>query len=231
MKKTLLLAAALLGAAAVAGVAQPRFAHGADSTGTKTITVTGNGVVTSVPDRASWQFGVTAQAATAKDALTQASSTATALIAALKSAGVASADLQTSDVSLYPQTDSDGRAIVGYQASESVTARIAIAKAGGLVDAAVTAGAGTVSGPSLDTADQSSLYQQALAKAVGDAKAKAKALADAAGLTLGSPKSIAEGSSPTPMPMPYAKAADASTPVEAGTQETDAMVTVVFSAS
>ena len=232
MKKTLLLAGVLLLAAAIAGVAQPRFAKSADTPVTRTITVTGSGSVSSTPDRASWTFGVDAQATTAKDALAQASSSASALIAALKSAGVSSGDLQTSNVSLYPQTDSDGRSIVGYQASESVTARIAIARAGSLVDAAVGAGATDVSGPSLDVSDQSDLYDQALAKAVADAKGKAQALATAAGLTLGSVKSIVEGSSaPTPMPLGFAKAADAGTPVEAGSQEIDASVTVVFAAS
>ena len=232
MKKTLLIAGVLLLAAALAGVAQPHFAKSADTPTNRTITVTGNGAVTAVPDRASWDFGVTAQAATAKDALAQASAAATQLIAALKNAGVAGADLQTSGISLWPQTDSDGRSIVAYQASESVSARIAIAKAGALVDAATAAGATTVSGPSLDIADRSALYQQALAKAVDDAKAKAKTLADAAGVTLGQVKSIVEGSAATPGPIPFAaKAADASTPVEAGTQETDATVTVVFAAS
>jgi len=232
MKKTLLLAGLLLLAAAIAGVAQPHFARSADAPTHSTISVTGNGSVTSVPDRASWQFGVSAQAATAKDALAQASSKANALISALKDAGVASADLQTSDVSLYPQTDSDGRVIVGYQASESVSAEIAIAKAGPLVDAAVAAGADSVSGPMLSVADQSSLYDQALAKAVSDAKDKAQALADAAGLTLGSVESIVEGGSATPVPLPFAKAADsAGTSVEPGTQETDASVTVVYAAS
>ncbi|HVS83996.1 MAG TPA: SIMPL domain-containing protein [Gaiellaceae bacterium] len=233
MKKTLLLAGVLLAAAAIAGVAQPHFARSADTPTSRTITVTGNGSVSTVPDRASWYFGVDSQATTAKDALAKASSEANALIAALKDAGVADSDLQTSGISLYPQTDSDGRSIVGYQASESVSAEIAIAKAGPLVDAAVAAGADNVSGPTLSVADQSSAYDQALAKAVADAKDKAKAIAAAAGLTLGQVKSVVEsGSAPTPLPFARATpsvAGDATT-VAPGSQETDATVTVVFAA-
>ena len=62
----LLLAGVLLLASAVAGVAQPRFGHAA-GTSTKTITVTGNGSVTTVPDRAAFDFTVETRAATASN--------------------------------------------------------------------------------------------------------------------------------------------------------------------
>ena len=233
LKKPLLLAALLLLAGAVAGVAQPRFAHSA-ATATdpaRTITVTGNGAVTAVPDRAVFQFGVTTRAATAQDALAQNAAAASAMIAPLKAAGVASADLQTTGVMLSPQMNQDGTAIVGYEADNSVSAKTTIANAGPLVDAAVAAGANSVSGPDLTVADQSSLYAQALTAAVADAKTKAKALADAAGLTLGAVQSIDESSSSTPIPFASKGVAAASTPIEPGTNETDASVTVVYAVS
>jgi uncharacterized protein YggE len=231
LRKTLVLAGFLLAAAAVAGVAEPRLAHTATPATGRTITVTGNGAVTTVPDRASFQFGVTTRAATAKDALARNSAAASAVIAALEAAGVAAADLQTAGVSLSPQTNQAGTAIVGYSASNTVNARIALAKAGALVDTAVAAGADSVSGPSLDTADQSSLYRDALKQAVADAKTKAQTLAAAAGLTLGAVQSVEESSASTPVPFDAKSSAGISAPIEPGTQEVDASATVVFAVS
>jgi hypothetical protein len=229
---TLLLALLLLVASAIAGVAQPHFGRSATGTpAAKTITVSGNGTATSVPDRAQVSFSVNTQAKTAAGALAQSSDAATKVIAALKGAGVAAADIQTSDVSLSPRTTPDGLTIVGYTASNSITVDSAITRAGTLIDTAVGAGATGVSGPSLSLSDQDSLYREALKKAVADAQLKAQALADAAGLTLGAAQSIAEGSAAA-TPLPMAGRADAtSTPVEPGTQDVQATVTVTYAAS
>jgi hypothetical protein len=105
-------------------------------------------------------------------------------------------------VSLWPQTSSNGTEITGYQASNSVHVTAALGDSGELVDAAVRAGANNVEGPSLDTADKSSIYNQALKQALGDARSKAQAIADGAGLTLGSVVRVREGgTAPVPMPM------------------------------
>ena len=145
----LFLAGLLLVASAIAGVAQPRLGHTATTTPTtKTITVNGNGSITTVPDRATFQFSIETHAKTASAALTQNSADATAVIAALKAAGVSSANIQTSQVSLQPQTSQDGTTIIGYVASNSVTVKTPLAGAGAVIDAAVGAGANGVSGPS-----------------------------------------------------------------------------------
>jgi uncharacterized protein YggE len=226
----LFLAGLLLVASAIAGVAQPRFGHSATTTPAgKTITVTGNGSITTVPDRATFQFSIETHARTASAALTQNSDDATAVIAALKAAGVSSANLQTSQVSLQPQSSQDGTTIIGYVASNSVTVRTPLTGAGKVVDAAVGAGANGVSGPSLDVSDQSSLYRDALHKAVDDAKLKAQALADAAGLSLAGAQSVTEGGSTSPIPM-AGKMSAAGAPIEAGTQEIQASVTVTYAA-
>ena len=227
----LFLAGLLLVASAIAGVAQPRFGHSATTAPARTtITVTGNGSVTTVPDRATFGFTIETRAKTATAALAQNSDDATAVIAALKAAGVTSANLQTSQVSLMPQSSQDGTTIVGYVASNSVTARTALERAGKVVDAAVGAGANGVSGPSLDVSDQSSLYRDALRKAVDDAKLKAQSLADAAGISLGAVQSIAEGGSASPLPIAE-KLSAAGAPIEAGTQEIQASATVTYAAS
>jgi uncharacterized protein YggE len=226
----LLVAGVLLVAAAIAGVAQPRLGRSATPSAGSTITVTGDGTVDSTPDQASFDFGVTTNGATAAEALSRNSAQAGSIIDALKKAGTASSDIQTTQVSLWPQTSNDGSRITGYQASNSVEAKAAIGRAGSLVDAAVAAGANNVDGPNLDTADKSSLYAQALKQALGAAKAKAQAIADAAGLTLGSVVKVQEGGSSEPVPMfAQAKAAEG-VPIEAGTQQIQASVTVIYGA-
>ena len=180
----LLLAGVLLVAAAIAGVAQPHLGRSATPSAGSTITVTGNGTVDATPDQASFDFGVTTNGATAAEALSRNSSEARRIIAALKRAGIGSSDIQTTQVSLWPQTSSNGTRITGYQASNSVQVTAALGKSGALVDAAVHAGANNVDGPNLDTADKSALYDQALKQAIGEAKGKAQAIAAATGLTL-----------------------------------------------
>jgi uncharacterized protein len=232
LRTILVLAAVLLVAAAIAGVAQPQFGRGATPSNGTVITVTGNGTVDATPDRASFNFGVTTQGSTAADALSRNASQARAIIDALKKAGIDSSDIQTTQVSLWPQTSRNGTRITGYQASNSVQVIAGLGRSGALVDAAVRAGASNVDGPSLDTADKSSFYADALKRAINDAKLKAQALADGAGLTLGSLLKVREGdNSAQPMPL-YAAARDAaSVPIEAGTQQIQASVTVTYSAS
>lgn len=228
----LLLAALLLVASAIAGVAQPRFGHAADTSSKKTITVTGSGKVTTVPDRASFDFTVETRADTARAALARNATAAAAVIAAVKGAGVPDADVQTSQVSLSPQTNPNGTDIVGYIASNSISVTTSIAKAGALVDAAVGAGADGVSGPMLSRSDEDALYRDALKDAVTDAKAKAEALAAAGGLSLAGVQAIVEGSQSS-QPIMFAKAADAagSVPIEPGTQTIEATVTVTYNAT
>ena len=152
------------------------------------------------------------------------------MIAAVKGAGVDAADIQTAQVSLDPVMSSDGTSIVGFTASDTISVtKLSIAKAGGIVDAAVGAGATSVSGPSLTLSSQDALYNQALKAAVAQAKTKAQALADAAGETLGAIVTIDESGGSAPIP--FAKSATDSTggtPIEAGTQEVQATVTVTF---
>src|SRR3954453_2909524 len=232
-RSILFLSALLLVASAIAGIAQPRLGRAADTPARKTITVTGNGTITTVPDRAAFDFSVTSQAATAKAALAKNAAEAAAVIAALKNAGIATADLQTGQVSLNPQFNQAGTDVVGYTAANTVSAKTTIAKAGSIVDAAVDAGANGVSGPSLSRSDSSALYRDALKNAVADAREKAKALAAASGLTLGGVQVVVEGAQSSP-PIPFAAAKDGAasvTPIEPGTQEIDASVTVTYGAS
>ena len=221
-----LAAAALVAAAALAGVGRPEAARGDTGAAPDTVTTVGHGVVTVVPDRATVTAGVHTEAATAAEALAQNAKLANAVVAALKQAG--GGDLQTQQVSLYPRSDDKGN-VTGYSADDSVSASIAVADAGALVDAAVAAGANTVSGPALSVSDQDARYREALKKAVEDARAKAQALAEAGGFGVG-PVSVVSEQSSAPQPIVSAGAAvkAEATPVEPGTQDVTADVTVTF---
>jgi uncharacterized protein len=223
MKRLALLALAGIALAAVLVLVA---AGSTDSSPSGGITVSGNGTATTTPDRAAFSFGVTNQAATATAALSKNSDAIAKVIAALRSHGIAEADIQTQSVSLSPRTSDKGD-FVGYTASNSVSAQSTIAKAGETIDAAVAAGATDVSGPAFTTSDEDALYRQALKSAVADARAKAQVLAAAAGASLGPVTTIVESSS-TPIPFIDRAAAPSSTPVQPGTQRITASVTVTF---
>jgi uncharacterized protein YggE len=224
-----LLAAAGIAIAAFAGVVQPSGAHSAPAdTSSGGITVLGTASANLIPNRASFAFGTVSQAATANAALAASSQSVARVIAALKKAGVAQADIQTADVSLSPRMNDNGDEIVGYTASNTVTATVRkIGDAGDVVDAAVGAGANQVSGPNLLASDQDAAYRNALERAVADARAKAETLATASSSTLGKITAIVEGGGAIPMPVAVG-AKDSSLPIEPGTQKIEATVSVTF---
>lgn len=228
------LAALLLAAVALGGAARPERAESAAGDTTKGITVTGTGTITAVPDRADFSFGVTTQGRTASAALNANGTEMRRVIAALRSAGVAQEDIQTQQVSVFPRTSSDGEEIVGYTASNTVSARIRdLDRSGAVIDAAVGAGANQVMGPALTRSDRNDLYRDALRAAFANARAKAQALAAAAGVTLGRATNLVESGGPVPLPIAESAraGAPADTPVEPGTQELQATVTVTFAIS
>jgi uncharacterized protein len=225
---------------AVAAVVVALAAGGADAattqstTGTDTVTVTGTGTVSGVPDQAEFDFTVQTKGKTASAALGQNGSATRAVIAAVEAQGVPDANVQTQQVSLDPLTSSNGTTIIGYTASNTIdVSKVAIGKSGAIVDAAVGAGATDVSGPSLDVSSQDALYASALKAAVAQAQSKAEVLAGATGHTLGGAISVVEGgSTATPLPFSVGSAAKSpSTPVEAGTQQIQATVTVTYALS
>jgi len=225
MKKIAVVLGLVVAAVAAVAVLQPGGAGAVDPPPTTdTVTVSGEGVVLAVPDRAEISAGVETRAPTARAAL-QANATAMAdVLSALRSAG--GTDVTTQSVSLSTSFDDKGSPN-GFVASNIASATVAFTEAGALIDAAVAAGANTVYGPSPSRSDADTLYREALAKAVADAGGRAAVLAKAAGRELGRVTAISEsGAAPVPV---FAKAAaDASTPVESGPQETTASVSVTY---
>ena len=227
MKRLLLLVAAGLSVVAFAGaVGLPDFAGADAAPTTDSITVNGVGSVKAVPDESQMSFGVETRRSTARAAVAANADAMRAVINALRPAGAR--EIATQWVSVYPSSDPNGQ-VNGYTASNSVSAVSDVADAAGLIDAAAGAGANQISGPGLSSSDAEALYRVALAKAVESARLSADAVAKAAGRSLGPVTAIVEaGAQPTPL-YREAAAADSTTPIVPGEQETSATVSVTFS--
>ena len=191
------------------------------------IAVTGVGRFSAAPDVALLTLGVDANVATLAEATADAARRMTAVVARIKSFGVADADIATVAYSVDPRMapadplrrDEPPR-IVGYHVGNvaQVTVR-KLADAGPILDAAVAAGANTVRGIRFSLADSATAQSQARASAVADALAKARQLASAAGIKLGPVLSIRESSISQPIPMRAMAARAESTPIEPGQLE------------
>ncbi|MBI4088310.1 SIMPL domain-containing protein [Candidatus Kaiserbacteria bacterium] len=187
---------------------------------TNTIYVSGEGNVFAVPDVAT--FSVTVQE-TAKDVAT-AQATATKksndIIDYLKKQGIEDKDVQTTDYSVNPHyewsqaacpADSSycppGRqTLTGYDVSQTLSVKVRdTAKAGAILSGVGSLGVTNVSGLSFTVADQNLLEDQARAKAIQDAQAKAETLANQLGVTLVRVVSFSESGGP----IYYAKTMDA----------------------
>lgn len=202
---------------------------------TATLTVTGMATVETAPDLATLSLGVTTSGATAAAAMSANSDAVAAVIARLKSAGVADRDIQTSNLSLNPNwvTNATGTAseIQGYIATNLLTIRIrALATTGAVLDAAITDGANSLNGLVFGLQNPRPAEDEARRQAVADALARATLLAGAAGTKLGTILSITDGGAAPPVPGPMYRMAEdaAAVPVEAGSLGITASVTVVF---
>jgi len=204
----------------------------------QTVSVTGTGHVSLTPDRASFTAGVQTVAASLAAATQENAARMTAILAALRQAGATDRELRTTGLSIYPQMapePGNKPRIVAYQVSNNVTVtRDEAATIGQLLEAAVQAGANTVSGVTFTVSDSARGRDSGLQAAFAEAKAKADVLARAAGRTVGRALAITEGgAAPPPGPVPMyrrAEMAQASfaAPVESGSEEIEFTVSVVF---
>jgi uncharacterized protein YggE len=199
----------------------------------RVITVSGTATVTAQPDEALVTLGVHTQADSAQAALQDNAAKMTKVLDALRSAGLSNDDLATTQVSLNPTWGSSGQIVTGYSADNQVQATIHdLSTVGKAIDAAVSAGANMAGGVTFQVSDASQGHTTALGQAIDNAKAKADAMAAAAGASVGEVVTINEATSPSPMPYPVyagaAGAADAATPVNPGTIETQVSVTVTW---
>jgi uncharacterized protein YggE len=218
------LAAALLTSAAAAAPAYADTADAAFRATTLNLSASGESKVT--PDLATITLGVQTDGPTAAGALSANAAQMIKVVAALKKAGIADRDIQTSNLNVNPQyvyVQNEPPKLNGYQASNQVTIQVRdLARLGQTVDATVSAGATNVGGISFGLQDPKAAEDAARLDAIKALQAKADLYARATGYKIVRMVNLGEGGgytpSPPPMPM-YAMAkremADSS-PVSAG---------------
>jgi len=208
-------------------------ASGSGTLDLHTISTVGTGKMSTTPDEATVTLGVSTKRATATDALNANNAEAHTLIQKLRSGGVAEKDIQTTELSIYPNYTNAGH-IDGYQVSNTVTATMHdLKKAGAIIDSAASAVGDDVrvQGISFGLSDDTNARAQARVDAVKQAKAQAEQIARAAGVSLGTVRTIAEESSESPTPMYQGTAAMnamASTPIAAGQVSLTVSVSVTY---
>ena len=221
--------------AAVAGVVALAIpANGAGATDNRFITVTGVGTISVVPDAVRFNATVSALASTNAAALSSAIKSAAAVRAALMDAGIATKDIRSANISVYPEynwTQEAGTKITGYRASQSFDILVRTAsKAGTIIEAVVTAGGDNVQlgGVVATTLNPAIATEDARAAAVANAKSKASSYAKLLGTSIGKVLSLEEKSSPVySSPFPIAKAeADSAVQIDLGEQDVTVTITV-----
>jgi hypothetical protein len=157
------------------------------------------------------------------------------VIAALRKAGVAEKDVQTSTLSLNPQyqyPQNEPARLTGYQAQNIVAVKVRNLKAvGTAIDAVVAQGSNQINSIAFGIDDPDPLLDSARRDALRKARARGELYAGAAGMKVARIISIAEGASaaPPPFPAPLAvRAMKPETPVAPGEVSLSAVVTVTF---
>lgn len=191
----------------------------------RSMSVSGIGQVSLVPDMASISIGVRTESDKVTDALSGNTAQANAISSVLQNYGVAEEDVQTSNFNVYPSDRYDpmtGEVTSHYFVVENTVIVIVrdLSNLGEILSAVVEAGANTIYGISFDVEDRDSAINQARELAIQDAKEKAQDIADAAGVQLGDLLSINVYSAGTPVTYYDAKGgaySESSVPVSAGT--------------
>jgi uncharacterized protein YggE len=202
------------------------------------VSVSGSGKVTGAPDVANISLGVSVLEQTVAAARERAAASLGAMIDSMKQNGVEDKDIQTDQLSIYPEYDyrNDTQLLRGFRVQNTVNATIRnIDRTGEIVDDAVAAGGDstTINSISFSIDNPQKLKSEAREAAVADARARAETLAEAAGVSLGKAISITETSYSPPVyyeQIASRGAADTAagalppTPIEAG--ELDVVVDV-----
>ena len=237
--KHALLAAASLAAAVIPAAAEAQQAAAITQTiaGTR-LDVNATGEVTRVPDLAIITAGVVTRSATAGGAIQQAATRMARVREALRQAGIADRDIQTSNISLEPQytyANNQPPKLNGYAATNQLSIRFRdIENTGKILDALVAQGANQINGPNLTIDKPEAALDEARAKAVAAARARADLYARSLGMRVVRVVSVSEsgGSFPVPPPMPmYARAEAAQaadSKIEAGEQKLQVNLAVTF---
>jgi len=235
--KRMMIAALIAGAALLPSVAAAQQATINQTIAATRLDISATGEVTRVPDVAIITAGVVSRAATATGALQDSANRMQRVLAALKHAGVADRDIQTSNVSLNPEyryPENRSPQLVGYTASNNVTVRFRdIRSSGRILDALVAEGANQINGPSLTVDKPETALDEARAKAIAIGRVRAELYARSMGMRVVRVVVISESGGgyapPPPMPM-YARAdmAQAKTAIEPGEQKLSVSLNMTF---
>ncbi|MCL6729012.1 SIMPL domain-containing protein [Sphingomonas hankyongi] len=236
--KRALIAALALGAALApsAAVAQAAPTFSEAIAGTR-LDISATGETTRVPDVATVSAGVVTRAATARAALQQNAAQMDRVRDALKKAGIADRDIQTSNISLNPEyryAENQPPRLTGYTASNQVNVRFRdIAATGDILDALVAVGANQINGPSLTIDKPEEALDEARTKALAAGRARAELYARTLGMRVVRLLAVSEsgGNYPVPPPMPVmmeARAQSASTKIDPGEQKVQLSLAMTF---
>lgn len=203
------------------------------------IWVTGEGKVSVVPDVANLSLGIEAQKETVAEAQQQAAEYMEAVMTVLDDYGIAEKDIKTQYFSIYPvrRWEKDKEILIGYRVSNMVRVKIReVDNTGVIIDAVAEAGGDytKINSISFTVDDPTAYYEEVRQKAMADAKAKAGQLAKLAGVDLGKPTYISEGTVYLPVTRDYygesaAPAPTPTTPISPGETEVRLTVQVVYS--
>ncbi|WP_434027620.1 SIMPL domain-containing protein [[Pseudomonas] boreopolis] len=173
-----------------------------------------------VPDVASLSAGVVTQAPDGDTAMRQNAQQMEKVMQAIRGAGIAEKDVQTSGITLYPQytyKEGENPRITGYQASNTVNLKVRdLTRLGKVLEVLAAQGANQINGPSFEIDKPEPVYDEARIAALKQAQARAETYAKSLGLRVRRIVSISEGRGggvrPMPMMRMQAMAADAATP-------------------
>ena len=238
--RPLLLAAALaLGTYAMTASAQnapPQTGYAIPTDGTL-LSVSAQAESRRVPDVATVSTGVVTRAADANAAMRANAEQMDKVMTAIRAAGIAERDTQTTGVNLNPDyryEENKAPIITGYQASNTVSIKVRdLSKLGKVLDALVASGANQVNGPNFEIDQPEAAYDEARQAALKKAQARAEMYAKSLGVKVRRIVSISEGAGfrpPVPMPM-MAMArgkAEADTAISPGETALSANLDVVF---
>jgi uncharacterized protein len=211
---------------------------GGCGTGSLKLSVQGRGSVTTAPNVLTLDLQVSASAGNPGTALESDESATTAVVAALTAGGLASKDIQTTDLSVQPNYAQTGTVVSGYQADTTIVAKIhQFSSVAPLISKAVAAGGTdtTIQSLSFSVTNPLGAQDRARRAAVHQAVGHAASMAAAAGERLGQLCSLKDESSTTstgPVPVfgtATGRAANAGGPIEEGSQTVTAQVMLVYS--
>lgn len=206
------LAASLLAACAIPMLPAAAQTQSQPALSGTRLDILATGEVTRIPDIARISAGVVTQAPTATGAIAQNAKQMASVRAALKAAGIADRDIQTSSITLNPEyryVENQSPVLTGYRASNEVSVRFRdIANSGKILDALVAQGANQVNGPSLMIDKPAEALDEARIAALATAQARAEIYARQLGKRVARTVSVSEsGGFSAPPPYPVAQMA------------------------